>query len=347
MAGKRVNLSAPIHAEQFMLTQNDVERALKSYDLGIVRSARPASHGVVNETAIVETSVGRYVVRRNQRKLGRISLELRHRLMLWLRVRGFPAPRLIPALSGEMAVELDGRLVEVSTFIDGDEFNPDRPAHLVGAGTMLASYHSAIEGFPDPPSSEGPRYNPSSLSGLIERVMMRDMMGDLTVPLNWYDRRAATLRQALSEAAYIALPHVLIHGDIHRDNLIFRGDTVAALIDFDQVTLDARLVDLADALVDFAVGAPPADWYPWGVYAGPLDAGRSRSLLHGYCQVVPLTPAEQAALPIMVEVIWLQGNLRRVLMTRDAEPDYHLEVLGQGRRLAMWLQENPDALEVE
>ncbi len=329
-----------------MLTQHDVERALQSYDLGTVRSARAASHGVVNETAFAETSAGRYVVRRNQRKLGRASLELRHRLLGWLRAHGFPAPRLIPARSGENAVELDGRLFEVFTFIDGDEFNPDRSAHLVGTGTVLARYHDAIAGFPDPPADQGPRYSTSSLPGLIERVMQRDMMGDLTEPLNWYDRRAVDLRKALPDTGYMALPQVLIHGDVHRDNLIFRGDTVAALIDFDQVTSDARIVDLADALVDFAVGAAPPDWYPWGVYAGPLDADRARNLLLGYCQVNPLTPAERTALLVIVEVIWLQGNLRRVLMTLDAEPDYHLEVLGQGRRLSTWLQENRKSFEV-
>jgi homoserine kinase type II len=329
-----------------MLTQYDVERALQSYDLGLVRSTRPASHGVVNETAFAETSAGRYVVRRNQRKLGRASLELRHRLMAWLRSKGFPAPRLVAARGGETAVELDGRLFEVFTFIEGDEFNADRPAHLTGAGTILARYHSAIEGFPDPPPSAGPRYSASSLSGLIERVMQRDMMGDLTEPLNWYDRRAANLRRSLPDRAYLDLPHVLIHGDVHRDNLIFRGDTVAALIDFDQVTVDARIVDLADALVDFAVGAAPADWYPWGVYAGPLDATRARGLIDGYCQSLPLSSAERAALLVIVEVIWLQGNLRRVLMTHDAEPEYHEEVLGQGRRLALWLDDNRAALQL-
>jgi homoserine kinase type II len=36
----------------------------------------------------------------------------------------------------------------------------------------------------------------------------------------------------------------------------------------------------------------------------------------------------------------LQGNLRRVLVTSDAEPDYHAEVLEQGRWLSKWLQTN-------
>lgn len=327
-----------------MLTQYDVERALQNYDLGTVRSAHPASHGVVNETAFAETSKGRYVVRRNQRKIGRASIVLRHRLMAWLRARGFPAPRLITTRSGESSIELDGRIFEVFNFIDGDEFNAERPAHISGTGSILARYHSAVEDFPHSPAYQGPRYTTQSLPGLIERIMERDVMGDLVEPLNWYDRRASDLRRALPEAVYESLPYVLIHGDVHRDNLIFRGDVVAALIDFDQVTMDARLVDLADAMVDFAVGPAPHDWYPWGVYAGPLDATRVRNLLEGYNEALPLTDGERAALPVLIEVIWLQGNLRRVLMTSDAEPDYHLEVLGQGRRLSQWLHEHREVL---
>lgn len=329
-----------------MLTTSDVERALRQYDLGTLRSVKPASHGVVNETAFAETSMGRYVVRRNQRKLGRAGLELRHRLLIWLRSTGFPASRLVPARSGETVVEIDGRLFEVFPFIDGDEFNPDRPAQLSGAGSILGRYHSAVEEFPDTPFPEGPRYTPASLMGLTERLMQRDLMGELTEPLSWYDRRAADLRRMLPDSAYLALPHVLIHGDLHRDNLIFRGDSVAALIDFDQITVDARIVDLADALVDLAVGDAPPDWFPWGVYAGPLDARRSHLLLEGYTTMVPLTKGERTALPILIEVIWMQGNLRRVLGTSDADPDYHVEVLNQGRRLAQWIQEHTEAMAV-
>lgn len=330
-----------------MLTIGDVQRALQHYDLGTVRSVRPASHGAVNETAFVETSVGRYVVRRNQRSLGRANLELRHQLLQWLRTHAFPSPRLVPARNGATAVEVDGRIFEVFTFIDGDEFNIDRPAHISGTGGILARYHRTVANFPHLPPRQAPRYNPASLLGLVERLMHRDIMGELTELLNWYDRRAAALRRMLPDEAYAALPHVLIHGDMHRDNVIFRGDAVAALIDFDQVTVDARMVDLADALVDFTVGDAPPDWYPWGVYAGPLDPQRARLMLEGYHTIAPLTAEERKALPVLVEVIWLQGNLRRVLGTADAEPDYHLEVLGQGRRLSMWLQEHPEALTVE
>lgn len=326
-----------------MLTLTDAQHALAAYDLGAITSMRAATHGIVNETAFVETALGRFVLRRNQRRLGQASLDLRQRLLHFLRLRGFPAPRLVAARDGTTAVLVQGRFFEVFTFIEGDEFNPDRPAHLSATGAILARYHEVITAFPDPPPAQAPRYVPGGLHGLTERLMQRDLMGDLTPLLNWYDLRAVALRRTLSDAAYADLPQVLIHGDVHRDNILFRGDVVAALLDFDQVTLDARLVDLADALVGLAPGTPPEGWSPWGVYPGPLDPLHVRQLLTAYHARTPLTPTERTALPALVETIWLQGNLRRVLVTSDADPEYHLEVLEQGRWLSNWISTSANA----
>ncbi len=327
-----------------MLTQNTIQQALAHYELGALHSMRPATHGLVNETAFIETNLGRFVVRRNQRRLGQASLDLRQRVLSFLRTRGFPAPRLLAARDGATAVAVGGRFFEVFTFIEGDDFNPDRAAHLSATGAILARYHEVIAAFPDPPPAQEPRYVPGGLHGLTERLMQRDIMGDLTGLLSWYDIRAAELHHTLADSAYSALPHVLIHGDIHRDNILFRGDVVAALLDFDQVTIDARLVDLADALVGLACGAPPEGWSPWGVYSGPLDPERAQQMLGGYMAKASLSAAERTALPILVETIWLQGNLRRVLVTSDAEPEYHAEVLEQGRWLSRWMQANAEAL---
>lgn len=327
-----------------MLTQGDIERVLTRYDLGTIRGVRAAAHGIVNETAFAETSGGRYVVRRNQRRLGKTSLELRHRLLAWLRTRGFPAPRLIPSSSGDTAVEVDGRIYEIFTYIESDDFNADRAAHMAGAGSILASYHRAVADFPHPPDQGPPRYNPVSLFSLNERLLQRDVMGELTEQLSWYDRRSIDLSRRLPDEAYRQLPHLLIHGDVHRDNFLFRGDMVVALIDFDQVSIDARLVDLADALVGLAVGPPPLNWSPWGVYQGPLDVDHAIQLLRGYENKLPLSAREREALPLLVEVVWLQGNLRRVLLTSDADPDYHIEVLEQGRWLSKWLAEHKGAI---
>lgn len=323
-----------------MSTHTDVQRALVHYDLGELRTVHAAAHGLVNETAFADTTTGRYVIRRNQRRLGRASLELRHQLHAWLSEHDVPCPSILPARCGETSVEVDGRIFEVATFINGDEYCPARPAQSASVGSVLAGYHRAVVDFPGTPIPQPPRYCPSVLLGLTERLMHRDFLGNLTAQLSWYDRRGSELRSRLNDVAYSKLPQTLIHGDVHGDNLLFRGDEVVGLLDFDQVTIDARLVDVADALVAFAHGKPPENWSPWGVYDGPLDLQRARLLLDGYEAAGTINAAERAALPLIVEVLWLQGNLRRVLTTAEAEPDYHIEVLEQGRWLSEWIQAN-------
>ncbi len=323
-----------------MLNHYDVQNALALYDLGELRAVHAAAHGLVNETAFADTTTGRYVVRRNQRRLGKASLELRHQLHAWLSDHDVPCPSILPSRCGETSVEVDGRIFEVATFINGEEYCPARPAQSASVGNVLAGYHRAVVDFPGQPILQPPRYCPSVLLGLTERLMHRDILGDLTTQLSWYDRRAAELRTRLSDVAYAKLPQSMIHGDVHSDNLLFRGDEVVGLIDYDQITIDARLVDMADALVAFAQGKAPDNWSPWGVYNGPLDLERARLLLDGYEAAGTLSSSERSALPLIIEVLWLQGNLRRVLTTAEAEPEYHIEVLEQGRWLSEWMQAN-------
>jgi len=323
-----------------MLNHTDVQRALTHYDLGELRTVHAATHGLVNETAFADTTKGRYVIRRNQRRLGRASLELRHQLHTWLSEHDVPCPSILPSRCGETSVEVDGRIFEVATFINGEEYCPARPGQSASVGSVLAGYHRAVVDFPGKPVPQPPRYCPSVLIGLTERLMHRDFLGDLTVQLSWYDRRGSELRARLNDVAYAKLPQTLIHGDVHGDNFLFRGDEVVGLLDFDQVAIDARLVDVADALVAFAHGKPPENWSPWGVYEGPLDLQRARMLLDGYEAAGRISAAERSALPLILEVLYLQGNLRRVLTTPEAEPDYHIEVLEQGRWLAEWIQQH-------
>lgn len=316
---------------------------LSFYDLGTPGRVRQAAHGYVNETAFAETSCGCFVVRRNHLRLGEAAHRYRHRLIARLRERDFPAPALIPARDGATLLMLDGRFYEVYAYVGGEDYDPGRPRQLSNIGATLARYHHAVECFPPPAQPAPPRYSPQDLMAPIERLLERDVMAELLDPLAWYGARVAYLRAALPEAAYEALPHLVIHGDIHSDNLRFAGDEVSALLDYDQATWDARIVDLADALVAFA-SVPAPGPQSWGVYRGPLDESLAATLLATYAGVFPLTTVEIALLPVLVEVLWLRGELGRVLSTPEGAPDYHQAVLDQGCRLSEWIAARRDCL---
>ncbi len=327
-----------------MLTTSHIERVLAHYDLGDLQQVTPAAEGNVNETAFIQTSYGRFVVRRNCQHLNERAHQQRHALIAHLYEHNFPVPGLIPTCAGETLLHLDNQRYEVQLFIEGKDFNAEQPQQLTSVGATLAHYHNLVQGFAAPPRDTTPRYNPHGILSMTERLMECDVMGDLWPSLAWYDARASQLRTALRQDVYGYLPHCLIHGDMHSGNLRFQGNEVAALLDYDQVTWDARIVDLADALVSFATDAGYADQMMWGVFRGPLDEQRANRLIAAYVAVSPLSAQEIATLPKLIELIWLQGELGRVASTLEGSVEYHLDVMGQGRWLSEWLRGRSDQL---
>lgn len=328
-----------------MLLPLDIGRVLQHYNLGNLESASKAFHGFVNETAFVKTSQGRFVMRRNHRRLSEEVHRYRHALMARLRERGFPTPAPIPTKDGETLLVLDGRSYEVTPFIEAQDYDPNRPAQLLSVGETLAHYHRAVKDFPPPPGDTGvPRYSGQDVMALSERLLERDIMGDLYDMLMWYDLRAAKLRN-ITGSHYASLPHVVIHGDVHRDNFLFHDDTVVALLDFDQAAWDARIADIADLIVGFATDCTATtNVITWGVYKGPIAVECATDMLAAYHAVAPLTEAEVALLPTLIELLWLQGELGRVFSTPEGAPDYHQSVLDQGRWLSEWMQDHSDYL---
>ena len=64
------------------------------------------------------------------------------------------------------------------------------------------------------------------------------------------------VRSALDEGLYPKLPKAVIHGDIHPGNVKFKGSRVAAVYDFDYLSLQARIRDIVDAIIFLPPIAP-------------------------------------------------------------------------------------------
>ncbi len=330
-----------------MLSLTDIEHILTFYALGKLYGVTQAYRGFVNETAFIQTSAGRFVVRRNHRRLSESAHRYRHALINCLVEHAFPTPALVPTNTGDTLLHLDGRLHEIMTYVHGSDYDPQRPQQLTHIGATLAQYHRIVQHFPPPAENPGTRYSASNIMALTEKLIMNDIMGDLYEPLTWYSNRAAQLRTMLKDKEYATLPHLVIHGDIHRDNLLFEHDHVVALLDFDQAAYDARIVDIADALVAFASTKPTNSPISWGLFQGPLDEKQAVRFVSAYARVFPLTSAEITALPVVLEALWLQGELGRVISTPEGAPDYHQSVLDQGRDLSLWMQAHSKQLTMQ
>lgn len=310
------------------------------YPLGELRAARRAEKGFVNENWIVDTVEGRYLLKRRHPRLRRPDLiRAQHELMYWLRRGGFPAPTIVPTITRQSFLVLDSELYEVQEYIEGAPYNHDRTAHLEEAAFTLGRYHIRVEGFaPHALRRPGELYSPAIMTRLLTKLtavwqLRRDRhLADMARRL---EAQVIDLSARFSEHG--ALPHRVIHGDYYADNLLFEGDTIVGVVDYDKARWQPRIAELAEALIYFA--SPRPGHLKHLVYPGVLSWRPFSQFLRNYTQAAMLNEREIQALPHYIGAIWLSVSIRR-LLEKGARPDEAPEALEEVIALASWAKAN-------
>ena len=236
-----------------------LNRVLSHYDIGEPYGARPVERGFVNEDWRVETSLGTYFLKHYHPSLYHPEIiRAQHALIAHLGGAGFPAPNILPTAGGDTLLALDGELYEIQTYIEGAFYDHECPAHFEEAARMLGRYHTCVTGFaPQTLRDLGELYSPiilhANLAALVDAWEIESDPG-----LAQIARQLAAHADDLTArfAAHGALPHLIIHGDYYADNLIFEGDCIAGVVDYDNARWQPRVVELAEVLIYFASPRP-------------------------------------------------------------------------------------------
>jgi Ser/Thr protein kinase RdoA (MazF antagonist) len=138
------------------------------------------------------------------------------------------------------------------------------------------------------------------------------------------------------------LTSLVIHGDYYADNLLFDGQRIVALLDYDNAAHQSRIVEVAEALIYFA--NRPDGRLSVGVYDGVMDLEKVARFVAAYNAVWPLTPAERAALPATAGAIWLTVSLRRLDEQASASREEALARLREAKLLSDWAEAHSAAL---
>ncbi len=325
-----------------MTTQHEMERVLGYYELGELRNAQRIERGYVNENWIIDTTHGRYFLKHRHPDLRNRELILaQHALINHVRQSGFPAPAILPAASGETLLVLDDEFYEIQGYIEGAPFEHARLAHFQAAAIMLGRYHDCVRGFaPLALCHMGDLYDPPILTTNLTRlkeVWTRDRDPALAEIVRQLESHEADLRSRF--ALHDQLPYLVIHGDYHADNLLFDGDRIVGVVDYDKARWQPRIVELAEVLIYFASSRP--GHLKHLVYPGFLEWDKFTSFLHNYAyaQAVSLREQEVRALPDYIRCIWLSISLQR-LLEKGHRPPEALEALREVLSLGDWSTAN-------
>lgn len=208
-------------------------------------------------------------------------------LVVWLAQRGLPVSAPLMTTAGAVQVQCDHLSVSVQRVIAGELLDPTQLDQAHSAGVALAQLHGALATYPQASALAPPAPVPP-LSTLIDD-WGKAKIASISEP----DLLAAST-SLLRRAEQLATPPLatqLVHGDFRAANILWQADRIAAVLDFEEVRWGYRVNDLAWAAVH--LGTRYHDW-------GPVALEGHDTFLRGYTAVQPLTPLEQAWLPVLL-----------------------------------------------
>jgi homoserine kinase type II len=278
-------------------------------DYGLVRVT--ASHGIrtgsVNTNYVLETPRGKHLLRIDEVK-GELDVKRELDLLLFLRKAGFPCPQPVADRKGRYYRELGGKCVSLYRYIDGRIVPVERMGvdRLEQVGRLLAELHTIGRQYKKGIEN---RFSYDRIAALYAGVRHR-------LPA-YFKRIVRTLDDEIDYLRHYLdtkLPRGIIHGDLFHDNLVFKGDKLVGMLDFEAAARGRYVFDLGTAVNALCF------------VHEHYDLKRFEGLMAGYEALRPLSLAEWDAFPNELRLSALRFTVTRL-------HDFFLHPVDEGTRV--------------
>lgn len=276
------------------LAPGDVEAIARAFGLPPGARARPEPKGSINSNYHLEAGAERFFLRVNEGKPF-ADVEWEAKVCDFLGGARFPVPRVIRTPGGRPFAEHGGKAVSLFEHVSGEELGREAvtPAHCGRIGEQLGRLHALSDGF------SGERENPYG------PARVATWLHDLESSTQGGSARAEWELPLLREEWALAekLPHTsrgLVHGDLFVDNVLWIGDRVASILDWEMSCVEPFVWDLAVTLNAWC-------------YSDRYEPARVNALLAGYRSKRGLGAEELAALYPWARFGALRYTVSRIL----------------------------------
>jgi Ser/Thr protein kinase RdoA (MazF antagonist) len=302
-----------------------------------VEKVGPFGAGLVHDTFLVHTSAGDYVLQRiNSTVFGDPAALMQNVATVSEHLAGRFVPQLVEARAGGWLVD-DGpdawrmwRRVPDAT--PCGELTPQRvrsAAHLIGR------FHLAVGDLPPARLTETiPHFHdPTRRLVLLQEAIDADPFARVEHAGPEIERALAAGYLATKATAFIAqLSPQIAHNDAQMNNILFRGDVAACLVDLDTVMPTARFWDVGDLLRSASTRGAEDDPDP---RRNAVDPALFRAVIDGYrdavAPVVEKGSGEDAALELAGPLITYEQALR--FLTDHIRGDVYYRTTRAGQNL--------------
>lgn len=218
-------------------------------------------------------------------------------LLQHLQQAGVSVAAPLTANNGLSLLTLNDKPAQLAPRIIGTHPQPVTVAQCKAMGHALATLHLALKKYPlKRLNAHGQKWwqteakKARAKMTAIEQLLLDTVLDDFEETIEDFDD----------------LPKGLIHGDLFRDNTLFDGDKLTAILDFSEAGKDYWLLDIAITVNDFC-----SDWPNVS-----LNTDLYHAFLAAYQQVRPLTDDEHEVLPTFLAMAATRFWLSRLSVAR-------------------------------
>ena len=229
---------------QFIPNRQSVARILEQYGLEL-KAYSAAASGIENITLIADTSKGKFVVRvYRQHKKGSTEIFRELDFMEYLRTHMVKVPMIITNTEGSRlaSAQFGGKTwqIIVMEFVEGRHASIYTDALLADLASTQARMHILSSTYKD--AYAGPE--------LLTRLTENYFITQIPQTLITDDALPAFLDRAKAYELHLPpeLPHGLCHLDYDSNNVLVKDNTIAAVLDFDDLALAPFVVCLSYTL---------------------------------------------------------------------------------------------------
>lgn len=255
------------------LEHADLNEILSLYGLEM-HNYSPITAGNSNSNYRIETKEESFVLTMMEEK-PKERIEKFAKLLNWLNQHDFKTSFIQLTLKGELVTEFTGKPLLLKKWISGEVYEYFEPGMFQQIGNTLASLHTVPV----------PDFLPVGyLYGLAALEEVKMHCDDLEFK-NWLTTSIHSLENKLPKN----LPKGIIHGDLFYDNILFEGDQLKAVIDFEEASHYFLIFDLAMAILGTCQTA------------GQIDLVKSNFLIKGYEEIRQLTEKEKEYFSLFIQ----------------------------------------------
>jgi len=275
------------------LTDDEFVRFLSLYDLGAYTQSEAIQQGTVQTNYVIQTTQGKFVFRYYENR-SREAVLFESDLLVYLTEHHYPSPTQVNNTQGAYVGMYLHKPYVIFEFVEGQPIEHPSAHHWQQLVQKAAELQRLTRDFRSRYTSHRWNYDADLCRTLAHAEATRISTKSARDKFAWLEHELTMLDLPSS------LPKGICHCDFHFSNVLFQGDELAALLDFDDANYTFLQFDLVGLI----------EYWAWPHTADLLDVAKARSVVQEYMKHRPFPLVEQQhlydvyKLSILFDCVW-------------------------------------------